>query len=93
MTRESVVEYLKENSATAVDLSKEFGRSSAGIEEDLIHIRTSLRNDPDHQLLIRPAACLLCGFTFSTDKPKAPTKCPECQEQKLRPPSFKIEKK
>ncbi|MHA2502746.1 MAG: transcriptional regulator [Candidatus Kariarchaeaceae archaeon] len=93
MTREEVIEYLKENSATAVDLSKEFAKSSAGIEEDLNHIRTSLRNDPEHQLLIRPAECLLCGYVFSTDKPKAPSKCPQCQEQKIRLPSFKIEKR
>ena len=93
MTREEVITYLKDNSATAVDMSREFNRSSAGIEEDLVHIRTTLRNDADHQLLIRPAECLLCGFVFSTDKPKAPTKCPECQEQKIRPPSFKIDQK
>jgi len=90
MTREALISHMKDNAGTAVDFAREFNRSQAAIEEDLEHIRTSLRNDPDNQLLIRPAKCLLCGFIFSSDKAKAPTKCPECQEQKIAPPSFKI---
>lgn len=92
MVREALIELLKRGPATAAELSSEFNRPQSAIEEDIDHIRTSLRNDPNFQVLIRPALCLLCGFQFSNDKTKEPTRCPECKEEKIRPPSFKIEK-
>jgi predicted Zn-ribbon and HTH transcriptional regulator len=93
MTREDLIQRLKESAGSAGDLSQEYNRPQAAIEEDIEHIRTSLRNDAEYQLLIRPAMCILCGFQFTNAKAKEPTKCPECNREKIRPPSFKIEKK
>ena len=93
MTREDLAEMLKEESGTAIDFAKKLNRSQAAIEEDIEHIRTTLRYDSEYQLLIRPAMCLLCGFQFKTNKSKAPTKCPECNKEKIRTPSFKIDKR
>lgn len=93
MTRSDIISVLKVKSMTAVDLSIEFGRSVPAIEEDLDHIRTTLRNDPDYKLLMHPAICSLCGYQFSTTKVKSPTKCPECHREKINLPHFKIERK
>ncbi|MHA2402045.1 MAG: hypothetical protein ACXADH_03560, partial [Candidatus Kariarchaeaceae archaeon] len=77
----------------AIDLSKIFNRSVPAIEEDIEHIRTTLRTDPEYQLFISPAICLLCEYTFPYDKAKAPSRCPQCKREKIRVPSFKISKK
>ena len=92
MTREDLIEILKERSATANDLAKEFNKSVAAIEDDLYHVRTSLRNDAEYQLMIRSAECVLCGYRFATNSPKTPSKCPECNKEKIRVASFKIER-
>ncbi|MDH5402126.1 MAG: hypothetical protein OEZ01_03435 [Candidatus Heimdallarchaeota archaeon] len=93
MVREEIISWLKDNPSTAVDLSKQFNRSQIGIEEDLDHIRTSIRDNPSIILAIRPAMCLMCEYIFSTDRTKAPTKCPECHAEKIRLPSFVIQDK
>lgn len=90
MTREAVINSLKTKEATAVDLAKEFDRSVVAIEEDIEHIRTTLRKDPDFELIMQPAQCLLCDYLFSSEKAKAPTRCPNCKREKIRIPRFKI---
>ena len=93
MTREELTSILKNRSGNALDFAKQLGRSVSGIEEDLEHIRTSIRTNPDYTLLIQPAICLLCDYQFKADKAKGPTKCPSCKRQKIQQPSFKIVRK
>lgn len=93
MTRSELIDILKERSSTVMDLSKDFRRSMAAIEEDIEHIRTTLRNDSEYELFISPATCALCNYQFPADKAKAPSKCPKCKREKIRLPSFKIDKK
>lgn len=93
MTREILIERLQQNEASANDLAKEFNRSVSGIEEDLQHIRTSLRNNKELELLIRPAVCTLCDYVFPTNKPKTPGRCPNCKKEKIQVAKFKIERK
>ena len=93
MTREAMIEYLKKHSATAQDLATEFERSLKAVEEDIAHIRTSIRDDPKYRLMIRPPICELCNYQFTASNYKTPTKCPECKGQKIAPARFKIEKK
>ncbi|MHA2248871.1 MAG: hypothetical protein ACXAD7_00850 [Candidatus Kariarchaeaceae archaeon] len=93
MTRVELIDALKQKSGTAIDLSKQFNRSINAIEEDIEHIRTSLRTDPDFELLISPAMCLLCDYQFPKGKAKTPSKCPKCKREKIQLSSFKIDKK
>jgi len=93
MTREDIIAILKKNSASTVDLSVKINRPVSAIEEDLDHIRTSMKYDEKYKLLMMPAVCQLCDFRFSNTKIKAPTKCPECHREKISLPQFKINKK
>ena len=93
MTRNELIAILKQGSRTAIDLSKIFNRSVPAIEEDIEHIRTTLRIDPEYKLLMSPAMCILCDYTFPNDKAKAPSRCPQCKREKIRVPSFKVSKK
>ncbi|MHA2028355.1 MAG: hypothetical protein ACW99A_01195 [Candidatus Kariarchaeaceae archaeon] len=93
MTREILIERLQQSEASAIDLAKELNRSVSGIEEDLQHIRTTLRNNNELDLLIRPAICTLCDYVFSTGKTKTPSKCPNCKKQKIQVAKFKVERK
>ncbi len=93
MTREDVINVLKQRAYTVKDLCNALNKSTGAIESDLEHIRTSIRTDPDYMLVMNPAQCELCGFKFSNDKIKAPTRCPKCNKEKILPPSFKIIKR
>lgn len=93
MTREAMIQYLKKHSATAQGLATEFQRNLKAVEEDIAHIRTSIRDDPDYRLMIRPPMCEMCNYTFTASNYKTPSKCPECKGEKIKPARFKIEKK
>ena len=92
MTREDIIILLKSQANTVQQLSTKLGKSTAAIENDLEHIRTTLRNDQEHQLLVNPAICALCGHQFTNAKIKTPTRCPKCNKEKITPPMFKIDK-
>jgi hypothetical protein len=93
MTREVIIDLLKNNGYTAFELSQRLNWATHKIENDLEHIRTTVRADPDFQLLINPATCQLCGYQFSNKKIKAPTRCPKCNKEKIKPPTFIIQKR
>lgn len=76
-----------------MDLSITFNRPLSAIEDDLDHIRTTMRYDENYKLLMLPANCQLCGYQFSNKKIKAPSKCPDCRREKITLPQFKIQEK
>lgn len=90
MTREELIEKMKKFEGTEVDFARIMNKSQSGIEEDIEHIRTSLRNNSEYLLMIKPATCLLCNYFFSNSKAKAPSKCPKCRGEKIQLPYFKI---
>ena len=93
MTREALIDRLQRHEASAIDLAKEFKRSVSGIEEDIEHIRTTLRNNKELYLLIRPAMCSLCDYVFPTNKAKTPSRCPNCKKEKIQVPKFAVKNK
>ena len=50
MTREELIEKMKEFEGTAIDFARIMNKSQSGIEEDIEHIRTSLRNNSEYEL-------------------------------------------
>jgi transcriptional regulator len=93
MTREEMIEFLKKKSSTAQGLATEFKRNLKAVEEDIDHIRTSIRDDPEYRLMVRPPVCEMCSFQFNGTHIKTPTKCPECKAEKISLARFKIERK
>jgi predicted Zn-ribbon and HTH transcriptional regulator len=48
------------------------------VEDDLRHLIRSARA-AGHQVIVEPARCRACGFTFGEDKLAKPGKCPACR--------------
>ena len=92
MTRDDIIRELKRDSFTVAQLTQRLGKSTSAIENDLEHIRTTIRNDATLKLKIQPGSCLMCGYMFQ-NKIKAPTKCAKCHKEKIQPPTFMIEVK
>ncbi len=89
MYRKEMIELLKEGHATVSDLARRFECDKKDIEEDLEHIRKTLRKE-GMTLKITPAVCKKCGFNFSKDKVGKPSKCPKCRSTWIAEPSFRI---
>lgn len=57
--------------------------------DDLQHIERSLKR-LRQKLIMKPAQCQECGFTFDKKRIKYPSKCPKCKGQRILSPQFKI---
>jgi len=45
-----------------------------------------------HRVVVQPARCRGCGFTFDEDKLSKPGKCPACRGTRLFEPQISIER-
>ena len=85
MIRKDSIHYLEGNPRTVRQLALEMRQSPADVEEDLKHIVKSLRNQP-FRLKVTAAECRKCGFVFSDDRYRKPSKCPDCRGTWLTEP-------
>ena len=65
------------------------GLISTFVEDHLRHAIRSARA-AGHQVIVEPAKCRQCGFTFGEDKLSKPGKCPECRGTRLYEPQITI---
>jgi predicted Zn-ribbon and HTH transcriptional regulator len=63
-------------------LARELGLKRGDVEDDLRHALRSARA-AGHQILVVPARCRSCGFTFNEEKLSKPGKCPACRGTRL----------
>ena len=70
-------------------IARELGLERADVEDDLRHAIRSARA-AGHQIVIDPARCKACGFTFSDHKLTKPGKCPACRGTRLFEPMIGI---
>ena len=70
-------------------IARELGLERADVEDDLRHAIRSARA-AGHQIVIDPARCKACGFTFSDDKLTNPGKSPSCRGTRLFEPMIGI---
>jgi predicted Zn-ribbon and HTH transcriptional regulator len=59
-------------------LARQLGLERGDVEDDLWHLIRSARA-AGHRIVIQPARCRTCGFTFGEDKLSKPGKCPDCR--------------
>ena len=63
-------------------LARELGLRRGDVEDDLRHmIRSAIA--AGHRVVIEPARCRVCGFTFGEDRLAKPSKCPRCRGSRL----------
>ncbi|MFP4561307.1 MAG: transcriptional regulator [Thiohalorhabdus sp.] len=95
MFRKDLIPMLRDNPMGVGELARTTGlrpRDLAGeLAGELEHLRQSLRNEAC-RLVILPATCRKCGFTFDADKLTKPGKCPRCRGTWIQEPRVKIEK-
>ena len=91
--RETIAELLEttEHPLTAEEICERLDiKKRSIVYEDIDHISKSVKRE-NKELLIRPAICGKCQFTFKVGKSaKAPSKCPKCRSQWILAPAFII---
>jgi hypothetical protein len=88
--RKTLLEMLAEP-RTASSLARELGRPRGGIDEDLRHLIRSAKA-AGHAVVVEPARCKACGFTFSGDKLDKPGKCPACRASRIYESLIRIDR-
>ncbi len=81
MFRRELIEVLAQPRSVS-SLARELGLKRGDVEDDLRHLIRSARA-AGHQVVVEPARCKACGFTFSEDKLSKPGKCPACRATRL----------
>lgn len=89
--RQEIITLLEESPfLTAKDISAEIRIPEKEVYGHLEHIQKSLSKTGQH-LIIKPAACLKCGFVFTKrDRLKTPGRCPVCHEEHIQETFFSI---
>ncbi|HMF94098.1 MAG TPA: hypothetical protein VKE96_07390 [Vicinamibacterales bacterium] len=44
-----------------------------------------------HRIIVVPARCRVCGFTFGEDRLIKPSRCPQCRESRIFEPQISVE--
>ncbi|MHC4269219.1 MAG: transcriptional regulator [Planctomycetota bacterium] len=92
MLRKDLIELLRNNSMGLVEIAGHLEVSPKDVEDDLRHLIKSLKHS-DCFLVVTPAYCRKCDFTFNKDKLHKPGKCPQCNSTWIQGPLFDIEQK
>ncbi len=92
MLRKDLIELLRNNSMDLVEIARHLEIPQKNVEDDLRHLIKSLKH-ADYRLIVTPAHCRKCDFTFKKDKLHKPGKCPHCHSTWIQGPLFDIEQK
>ena len=89
--RQEIIEILRNEALSLQDLAVILRIHIKNIFEDIPHIEKTVR--PKEKLVITPAQCLKCNFTFKERrKIKTPSRCPKCKGTHIKEPVFQIQK-
>lgn len=88
--RQQLIEILKQEELSAIDLSQAVGIGEKEVYGHLPHIARSMASQ-GKRLQVTPSRCLKCGYVFE-DRSRftRPGKCPKCRETYLQRPLFTI---
>jgi predicted Zn-ribbon and HTH transcriptional regulator len=74
---------------TISSLAHELGLTRPEVEEHVRHLLKSARAT-GRRVVVEPARCRSCGFTFEESKLTKPGKCPDCKGTHLYEPLIQI---
>jgi len=89
MFRKKLLELLSENPMTLPQIARAVGEPVGQVEKDLEHLLLSLKHT-DQRPAVQPSICRKCGFEFSPEKLRKPSRCPSCHGNWLTDPSIGI---
>jgi predicted Zn-ribbon and HTH transcriptional regulator len=82
MFRKELLTLLSGEPRSVSALARELGLKRGDIEDDLRHALRSAKA-AGRQIVIAPARCRSCGFTFGVEKLSKPGKCPACRGSRI----------
>lgn len=89
-TRTDLLRILTVEPKSVSALARELGLTKGDVEDHLRHaIRTARAAGRD--VVVEPAVCRTCGFTFGEEKLVKPGKCPNCRGTRLIEARVRIE--
>ena len=88
--RKDLLTLLSAQPRSVSSLARDLGLRRGDVEQDLRHALRSARAGGHHVVVI-PARCRSCGFTFDEQRLSKPGKCPVCRGTRLYEPQVKIE--
>ena len=91
MHRKDLLNILTAQPRSVSSVARELGLARGDVEDDLRHLIRSARA-AGHRVIVEPARCRKCGFTFAEDKLSKPGKCPACRGTWLYEPQISIER-
>ena len=87
--REDIIELLRREEMTSQQLAHSFQTKKKAILSDLNHIRKTMRTK-NWELVMKMPVCNQCGFIFSFDSIREPSKCPHCHSTWISPPTYRV---
>ena len=87
--RQEIIQRLRDREWVFDDLRHELAVTVSTLEEDLTHIKRSVRANGE-RLRVRSAVCADCGFNLSSQALHPPGRCPRCKSQDLDGPWLRI---
>jgi predicted Zn-ribbon and HTH transcriptional regulator len=88
--RRDIVQMLAAGPRSVSSLARELGLRRGDVADDLEHaIRSAIA--AGHRVVVDPARCRTCGFTFGEWKLSKPGKCPSCRGSRILEAQVRIE--
>jgi transcriptional regulator len=88
--RKDLMKMLTAQPRSVSSLARELGLKRGDVEDDLRHMIRSARG-AGHRVVVEPARCRSCGFTFGEDRLSKPGKCPQCRGTWMYEAQIRIE--
>jgi len=89
--RKDLLTLLSTHPRSVSSLARDLGLRRGDVEEDLRHALRSARA-AGQQVIVIPARCRACGFTFDEQKLSKPSKCPACRGTRLYAAQIRTER-
>ena len=89
--RKDLLTLLTDQPRSVSALARELGLKRGDVEDDLRHALRSARA-AGHAIVVVPARCRTCGFTFNEEKLTKPGKCPACRGTRLYEPQVSVQR-
>lgn len=89
-TRRHLLEVLSVEPRSVSSLARALGLTRADMEDHLRHMIRSARAG-GRDVVVVPARCRACGFTFGEDKLAKPGRCPECRGSRIFEAQIRVE--
>jgi len=88
--RRDLLQVLLDGPRSVSSLARELGLSRRDTDQELQHLLRSAQA-AGHHVVIVPACCRNCGFTFDDQKLRKPGKCPACRHTRIYEAQIRIE--